>query len=868
MRRSIFLLALTGWFFARAQNPDLDKKIQELSAAIQTNSGNVGAYIARSQAYADKGAYQASELDCQAGLMLDPKNHVLWRNLGYAHYMQSKFDSSVADYKKALRIAPRDTIAWRGLGLAYYYKKEYDSSIKMFDKAISLDEKYVEAYAGRASSELAYDKPDNNQLALQDYDRMIQLAPNRELGWYYRAWLYNRMHQYDHAIADARQALALNPRYSYAWHELALAYYNKADYVTATRFFSECLKYDTSNYDVWNFQGYCYLDDKKYDSALWSYRKMISMQPSNPAGLYWAARVYSTKNNNDSAMVLLNAALQINADYADALNYRGWLYYKAGKFDSAISDYERILSGDSRNALVWSNLGIVHYTQGKYGLAISDCKEALKIDSLNAGYTTNLIVDYMADQKYDKAYGLFQYYREKKLNGYADGISSYYFVKKYIASAEFLQSEDYDHALPSLQTALTEYKRADTARDSSPYVYSMYSNVLATLAFVYQQTGDKEKALEYYKKSDIVGLAKDLQKSKIQRLQDDLSRSKAIADKGPQIQLLSPAIVQGNTVSAEGDGKLFVSGTVQSEMGIDWLRINGNNVTVQTNGYFSANLTGDLKSFVIQAEDKDGRISSQNFQIQQGATSVQDSIPGVASGPRPVFHAVLIACSNYAGDKWSKLPSTIDEANSYKALLTANYGFDKKNILELYDKGGHDILASLSSKLESLNENDNLVVLFAGHGTYRGDGNDRIGYWVPLNANDPLDYISNIKLTELIIGCRAKHILLLSDACYSSAMRGDENGDDNAGATQKYEFNLKSRQVLTSGGLEKVPGNSIFIHMVEKVLRQNDQKYLSVKELYSLIFSAVRNQTNNEPELNIFGTNGNEGGQFYFIRTN
>jgi hypothetical protein len=231
---------------------------------------------------------------------------------------------------------------------------------------------------------------------------------------------------------------------------------------------------------------------------------------------------------------------------------------------------------------------------------------------------------------------------------------------------------------------------------------------------------------------------------------------------------------------------------------------------------------------------------------------------------KPVFHAVLIACSNYTGDKWKKLPSTINEANEYKDLLINYYGFDKKNILELYDKGPREILASLSSKLESLGDNDNLIILFAGHGTYRGDGNDRIGYWVPLNANDPIDYISNIKLGELMLGCKANHILMLSDACYSAAMRGSD--DDAHAIEKKYEFKFKSRQVLTSGGLEKVPGESIFIKMVMKALKDNDEKYLSVKKLYSLIFSGVKNQTNIEPELNLFGSNGNQGGQFYFIK--
>jgi hypothetical protein len=55
--------------------------------------------------------------------------------------------------------------------------------------------------------------------------------------------------------------------------------------------------------------------------------------------------------------------------------------------------------------------------------------------------------------------------------------------------------------------------------------------------------------------------------------------------------------------------------------------------------------------------------------------------------------------------------------------------------------------------------------------------------------------------------------------------------------------------------------------MAMKVLKENDTKYLSVIELHNLIFDGVRNQTNILPVLQPFGSNGNEGGQFYFIRS-
>jgi hypothetical protein len=312
---------------------------------------------------------------------------------------------------------------------------------------------------------------------------------------------------------------------------------------------------------------------------------------------------------------------------------------------------------------------------------------------------------------------------------------------------------------------------------------------------------------------------------------------------------------------------LFVSGVVKDVATIDWVKVNGENVSLQSGGYFSINIKDASSGLVIQASTKKGLISSETYQLQTNAGSKADEmeIQPIAPDEKPVFHAVLIACSNYSG-QWNKLSTTIEEAKRYKEILVSKYGFKNENIVELYDKTYSEILSKLFSKVQSLTDNDNLVILYAGHGTYRKAGTEIIGYWVPINATSPeTDYISNNKLDEILSGCQAGHILMLSDACYSAAMRGSGDDDINA-VKQKFEYKFKSRQMLTSGGLEKVPGESIFINMVMKVLEQNDDKYLSAKVLYNLIFNSVRNQTSKEPELNIFGKDGNEGGQFYFIR--
>jgi hypothetical protein len=482
----------------------------------------------------------------------------------------------------------------------------------------------------------------------------------------------------------------------------------------------------------------------------------------------------------------------------------------------------------------------------------------------------NLILVYLSHDDFNNAAQLYNQYRQKKLSSYMELIKWYSFLKNYVtACCDYLVNKNYEKALPLLETSLEEYKGINQDRTDIPVSWE-YSNVLVKTGFVNEKLGQTEKALEFYRKAVVINPLLTNINSKIQILSDKVKNDVAANNIPPQIQLLTPVVLRGTTVENENNSnELFVSGTVKDNAGISWIKINGKDIAIQSGGYFSTGIQSNTTSFTIQSANKNGLISSETFQLetQQNVKNNEENIPAIPPTAKPKFHAILIACSNYSGSKWKKLPTTKDEAMAYKTILTDHYGFKNENVLEIIDKERRDILNVLSSTMQSLDSSDNLIILFAGHGTYiKGEnGSEPIGYWVPLNAENPIDYISNGNLSEIIYACKAKHILMISDACYSAAMRGSDEAEFDR-LTERKEWQFKSRQMLTSGGFEKVPGESVFINMVIKALELNENKVLSAKALYNLIFTGVKNQTDREPELNIFGKDGNEGGQFYFIK--
>ncbi len=70
-----------------------------------------------------------------------------------------------------------------------------------------------------------------------------------------------------------------------------------------------------------------------------------------------------------------------------------------------------------------------------------------------------------------------------------------------------------------------------------------------------------------------------------------------------------------------------------------------------------------------------------------------------------------------------------------------------------------------------------LLIFYSGHGTMQGEE----GYWLPsdADANTAYHWFSSSELNTYIKQFKAKHILLISDACYSGTflMRNFDAGN-------------------------------------------------------------------------------------------
>lgn len=229
------------------------------------------------------------------------------------------------------------------------------------------------------------------------------------------------------------------------------------------------------------------------------------------------------------------------------------------------------------------------------------------------------------------------------------------------------------------------------------------------------------------------------------------------------------------------------------------------------------------------------------------------------------YHALIIGVQEYDDENINDLSEPLNDAQKMYNVLTNDYTFDAENITFLKNPTKADIIGTLHKLRSTIDESDNLLIFYAGHGFW--DEEMQNGYWLPRDASqdNPVDWLPNTDLTNYLNVIKSKHTLLVADACFSGGIFKTRNAFNSAYAIEKL-YKLQSRKAITSGTLKEVPDKSVFLKYFIKRLKENTDKYLSAEQLYSSLRMAVLNNSHNIPQYGTIQNVGDEGGDFIFIK--
>ena len=338
---------------------------------------------------------------------------------------------------------------------------------------------------------------------------------------------------------------------------------------------------------------------------------------------------------------------------------------------------------------------------------------------------------------------------------------------------------------------------------------------------------------------------KNAYENTINKLQKQ-AKTLALGDK-PSIEIIDPpfVLVRGvPTVTLRSVvKKRDIIGKVTSSSGLLSLLINDSKNSVDDQGIFSSSVKlNDTDTHVkVVAVDKKGNRSSLDFILSLGK-AIQSSkrAPIAAVTEQPIhqpwknldfgnYHALVIGNSKYT--KVPALDTPGNDATEIAKVLKSKYGFKTKLLL---DGTRYQILSALNKLRGELNEKDNLLIYYAGHGEL--DKVNMRGHWLPIDADadNTANWISTVAITDILNMMSVKHVLVISDSCYSGAMTRSSLARLEAGTTAdkksewlKAMLKARSRTVLTSGGLKPVMDggggqHSVFANAFIKTLKNNN----------------------------------------------
>jgi|GEM_PF-3030953 len=241
------------------------------------------------------------------------------------------------------------------------------------------------------------------------------------------------------------------------------------------------------------------------------------------------------------------------------------------------------------------------------------------------------------------------------------------------------------------------------------------------------------------------------------------------------------------------------------------------------------------------------------------------------SGKLGAYRALVIGINDYKDPKIPNLKTAVNDAKEFANLLQTRYGFKVTMLLDRQAtrQGIMDKMRELAAN--SLPD-ESILIYYAGHGDLDRVLND--GWWVPVDATggNPATYIDNNYVQRVMRGMKARHVLLVSDSCYSGTLFGESRSLPTV-IDDRYYMNLyneKSRWGMTSGNKTPVSdsgseGHSIFAYQLIKALKKNDQPYITTQEICGRIAPIIANNSEQQPLCSPVRDSGDQGGGFVFV---
>lgn len=232
-----------------------------------------------------------------------------------------------------------------------------------------------------------------------------------------------------------------------------------------------------------------------------------------------------------------------------------------------------------------------------------------------------------------------------------------------------------------------------------------------------------------------------------------------------------------------------------------------------------------------------------------------------------------IAINDYDDVHLESLDNAVPDAFRFVKVLQERFGYTKAGEPLINSDATYDNTIDRLYRIgDGASSEDVLIIFFAGHGGQHLPS--RLGYWHPYDGQDPSDkryFLWNSRILEVINTMAFKHILLVSDSCYSGTFI-TRTPPVPIPATLDEADSLQSRWVFVAGGEERVKdgrtdGGSPFMNSVRKFLETTRKRRFPATDLFNVVKSDFAGPVIQKPDAAPLNSPGHLGGILTFDST-
>lgn len=351
-------------------------------------------------------------------------------------------------------------------GQDLYKKRKYREALAVFEEAVKLDGKNAQAYRAQG---MTLEKLRTLDKAEEAYKMATTVKPDYVEAYFQLGYLQLSRKKYEEGQTSFKKVIQINPGFQEgkAQEYLKLAY----------------LK-----------QGTAYYRQRNYPKAAAEYEAATQIDPSDATAFYNLGLMQKLARKYSAAEQAFETAVDLDPDYGKAHRALGDLYEDTGKNSSAVSAYLKAIKADDTDNTSRRKLASVYQKINQNDQAIAVLKKGAEVDPKDEEVLVALGKAYSDAKQYQNA--IANYKKALAIKESAEG--------NYRISVAYFETKQY-------QSAIAASNKALSSRD-----WAVRAHVI--LGDCYRELGEKDKAVEHYKKGTTDRIYKKYCEDQIDRI--------------------------------------------------------------------------------------------------------------------------------------------------------------------------------------------------------------------------------------------------------------------------------------------------------------------------------------------------------------